>query len=284
MNKITTLSPDAYHVLIEKGTESPFSGTYTEQNKPGSYLCRLCGILLFRSEQKFSSSCGWPSFDDSFEQAILEQPDVDGRRVEIVCRRCKGHLGHVFKAEGHTKKNVRYCVNSLSLDFVEDLSVKDTGEVLVAAGCFWGVESLFQKCKGVVKTEVGYTGGKVENPTYEQICAGNTGHFEAIRILYDLEKQSYENIIKYFFEIHDFSQNDGQGPDIGSQYRSVIFYYSEEEKKVVQKIISALQATGHEVSTLILPVSVFWKAEEYHQNYYEKTQKNPYCHVYRKIF
>ncbi len=281
----TASLPDAIlSVVKRKGTEAPFTGEYDEFGEAGTYLCRQCGLPLFRSQSKFHSGCGWPSFDEEIQNAVIRKQDADGMRTEIVCVRCDAHLGHVFMGEGFNSKNTRHCVNSLSLDFVDDLTVQETEEAIFAAGCFWGVEFLFKKLPGVLKTEVGYTGGDKLNPTYGEVCNGTTGHYEAIRIVYDPAKISYEQLTKYFFEIHDFTQQNGQGPDIGEQYLSVIFYYDEQQKQIAEKLIKMLQNQGYSVATALLPVTVFWRAETYHQDYYEKTGKHPYCHIYQKKF
>ncbi len=282
--KTTSLPPPTLQIIRDKATEHAFTGEYNTLDQAGTYLCRQCGLALFRSLTKFHSACGWPSFDQEIAGAVRQSPDADGRRVEIVCARCNAHLGHVFQGEGLTTKNIRHCVNSLSLDFVANLTVNDTEEAIFAAGCFWGVEYYFKKLAGVLKTEVGYTGGHTQQPTYNDICRGNTGHFEAIRILYDPTKISYEELTKYFFEIHNSTQSTGQGPDIGQQYQSVIFYYNETQKKIAQNLIEYLETGGLKIATKILPVSVFWHAEHEHQDYYFKTGKEPYCHRYIKIF
>lgn len=286
MKKIKASSlPDIILSVVEdKGTERPFSGEYDQFGESGTYLCRQCGLALFRSQTKFHSGCGWPSFDEEIKGSVAYQPDVDGRRTEILCARCKAHLGHVFSGEGMTAKNTRHCVNSLSLDFVADQTVTDTGEAILAAGCFWGVEYLFKQLPGVLKTVVGYTGGHKTHPTYKEVCSGGTGHYEAIRVVYDTSKLSYAEVIKYFFEIHNPAEVDGQGPDRGEQYRSVIFYYDEQQKQTAHQLIDKLASMGHRVATQTLPVSIFWPAEEYHQNYYAKTGHTPYCHVYEKKF
>jgi peptide methionine sulfoxide reductase msrA/msrB len=271
-------------VVASKGTERPFTGEYDNFGDSGTYLCRQCGLALFRSSTKFHSGCGWPSFDEELPQAVLRVSDIDGSRTEIVCSRCHAHLGHVFIGEGMTEKNTRHCVNSLSLDFVASKDVTDTEEAIFAAGCFWGVEYLFKKLPGVLRVEVGYSGGRTKNPTYKEICAGNTGHYEVIRVLYDPNIVNYANVCKYFFEIHDPTQKNGQGPDLGEQYLSVVFFYNEDQKKTAESIIDILKQQGLLVATSILPVSVFWRAEEYHQDYYSKTGKQPYCHHYIKRF
>ncbi len=282
--KSKSLTPEAIKVVQNKGTEAPFSGKLNDEEGLGTYLCKQCGLGIFRSQSKFHSGCGWPSFDEEIPNAIKRIPDADGRRIEIVCNRCEAHLGHVFAGEGFTTKSIRHCVNSVSLDFVEDNKVLDTQEAIFAAGCFWGVEYYFKKLPGILKTEVGYTGGKTTHPTYEDICYKKTGHFEALRVIFDPSIVSFEKVTKYFFEIHDATQANGQGPDLGEQYLSAIFYYSEEQNKIALNIIRFLTEQGYKIATQVLPVSVFWPAEVYHQSYYDKTGKNPYCHRYTKIF
>ncbi len=282
--KTASLPQNILHIIQDKGTEYPFTGQYNDFDQSGSYLCRQCGLALFRSETKFHSGCGWPSFDEEIAGAVKRCTDADGYRTEILCSRCKAHLGHAFTGEGFTDKNLRHCVNSLSLDFVADKHVMDSGEAILAAGCFWGVEHYLQKLPGVIKTEVGYTGGHTDNPRYQEICTGNTGHFEAIRVVYDVEKISYEQIIKYFFEIHDPTQTNGQGPDIGKQYLSAIFYYDQQQKDIAEKIVFLLEQKNYRIATQLLPVKTFWRAEDYHQNYYQKTSGEPYCHYYTKRF
>ena len=284
MIKTSSLPDYILSIVKNKGTERAYTGEYDDFEESGSYLCRQCGLPLFRSQTKFHSGCGWPSFDNEISQAVKRKLDPDGQRTEIVCARCDAHLGHVFEGEGLTAQNIRHCVNSLSLDFVDDLNVQDTEEAILAAGCFWGVEYFLNKLPGVLKTEVGYTGGHTKDPTYQQICNGQTGHYEAIRVIYDPIKINYENLVKYFFEIHDFTQTNGQGPDLGEQYLSVIFYYDEIQKNIAVKLINELTQLGYHVATQLLPVSPFWRAEAYHQDYYEKAGKHPYCHHYEKKF
>jgi peptide methionine sulfoxide reductase msrA/msrB len=283
-HKSATLTPNVLQVVGDKDTEHPFTGIYDTWDKPGTYLCRQCGLALFRSSTKFHSGCGWPSFDEEIDQAVLKQPDFDGQRVEILCQRCHAHLGHEFQGEGYTNKNIRHCVNSLSLDFVDNLTIMDTEEGLFAAGCFWGVEYYFKKLPGVLKTEVGYSGGQMLYPSYQKVCEGKTGHLEAIRVLYDPKKITYPQLVQYFFEIHDPEQIDGQGPDKGHQYLSAIFYENPEQQKISQEIIQHLLEKKYKVSTKIYPATTFWKAEEYHQEYYLKSGKTPYCHRYTKRF
>ncbi|MFW5704740.1 MAG: bifunctional methionine sulfoxide reductase B/A protein [Nanoarchaeota archaeon] len=278
------LTPEEREVIENKGTEPAFSGKFSDFAKEGIYVCKRCGSKLFDSSDKFYSGCGWPSFDDEFPNSVKKVPDSDGHRTEILCSNCGGHLGHIFKGEGYTKKNQRYCVNSLSLDFVKEEKEENLKEAYFAAGCFWGVEHLFKSEAGVVSTKVGYMGGQTKSPKYEQVCRGDTGHYETVKVVYDSGKVSYEDLVKLFFEIHDFSQTDGQGPDIGEQYKSVIFYSQSYEKKVALHIINLLERSGFKVETLLLPAGIFYEAEGYHQEYYVKKGSKPYCHFRRKIF
>jgi len=155
---------------------------------------------------------------------------------------------------------------------------------IFSSGCFWGTEFYFQKAEGVKSTNVGYMGGSKENPTYQQVSSGRTGHAEAIEIVFDPSKTSYENMVKLFYETHDQSQKDRQGPDIGTQYRSGIFYLNEEQKAIAERLTEELKAKGYKVATEITKASPFYKAENYHQNYYGKNGQNPYCHRYIKKF
>jgi peptide methionine sulfoxide reductase msrA/msrB len=278
LDKTASLTPLARRVLCDKATEYPNTGQYNELAQQGTYLCRRCGLALFRGNNQFHSGCGWPSFDDAIANTVLQRPDADGRRTEILCARCHGHLGHVFVGEHLTHKNLRHCVNSVSLDFVGDELVLDTEEALVAGGCFWGVEHYLKQVPGVIKVEVGYLGGHVSEPSYEQVCQGNTGHYEGVRIVFDRDRTDYSAIIKRFFEIHDPTQRDGQGPDLGQQYQSALFCYNDAQVSVAKSLIHALELKGHHVVTRVLAAQPFWPAEDYHQHYYDKTHKSPYCH------
>jgi peptide methionine sulfoxide reductase msrA/msrB len=282
--KLNSLTPEEARVIVHKGTERPYSGKYVNNKVDGTYTCKQCGAPLYRSTAKFDSECGWPSFDDEIEGAVKRIPDTDGMRTEIVCAHCGGHLGHVFVGEGFTPKNTRHCVNSISLNFIPESNMTKTDTAIFAGGCFWGVEYYMQKEPGVISTTVGYTGGKTANPTYEEVCSHKTGHIEAIEIVFDPEKTNYEKIAKLFFEIHDPTQVNGQGPDIGEQYVSVIFYRNEEQKATAEKLINILKQKGYKVSTRLIKASTFWKAEDYHQDYYLKKGSLPYCHGYTKRF
>lgn len=283
-DKLASLNPFVISVACQKVTEPPFSGCYLQAPTVGTYLCRRCGLPLWENSSQFSSHCGWPSFDDRLKNTIIEQPDEDGHRVEIICQRCNSHLGHVFHGEGYTQKNQRDCVNSVMLDFVPFQKIYDTREIIIAGGCFWGVEHLMHMVPGVLFTECGYIGGHQDNPSYDNVCSGSTGHFEAVRVIYDNALTSSKILYELFFEIHNPTQNFGQGPDIGPQYRSAIFHYDDIQKQEAEQLILELEKLGFSICTQLLPVSCFWKAESYHQLYYEKNHKAPYCHTRVKRF
>ncbi len=281
--KLRTLTEFESYVIRDKGTERPFTGAYTDMFDEGVYACKQCGTHLYTSNHKFHSGCGWPAFDDEIPGAVTRIPDADGSRIEIICSTCKGHLGHVFTGEGFTQKDVRHCVNSVSLEFIPTTEkLYDTA--YFANGCFWGTQYWFNKTEGVIKTTVGYSGGNIENPTYEQVCSGNTGHAECIEVIYDTSKTDFKTLAKLFFNTHDPTQINRQGPDIGEQYRSEIFYTSAKQKQIADELFVELYKKGIDVATEITPFAKFYPAEEYHQQYYEKKQGIPYCHVFREKF
>jgi len=274
-------------VILQKATEPPFSGKFVNHFAAGVYTCKQCDAELFKSTSKFHSNCGWPSFDDQIPGAVKMIPDADGVRTEILCANCNGHLGHVFTGEGYTAKNTRYCVNSISMNFTPADQMKSkpkTQTAIFASGCFWGTEYYLQKAPGVIETTVGYTGGRTPNPTYQQVCSGTTGHAESVLVTFDPNQTSYEKLAILFFETHDFTQLNRQGPDIGTQYRSAIFCQNDDQKKTAQKLVQILNQKGFKVKTEITPAQQFYPAELYHQDYYLHKGTLPYCHTYRKIF
>jgi peptide methionine sulfoxide reductase msrA/msrB len=285
-----TLTPEEERVIVRKGTEAPFTGKYNDFFQAGVYTCKRCGAKLFESSAKFKSECGWPSFDEQIPGAVKWVPDADGARTEIICANCGAHLGHVFKGERLTPKDTRYCVNSISMNFAPipvsktdpNLPAK-TEKAIFASGCFWGTQYYMKRAPGVISTTVGYAGGKVNHPTYQQVSTGKTGHAESVEIVYDPNKTSYEQVAKLFFETHDFTQVNRQGPDIGTQYRSAIFYLNEEQKQIATRLTDTLRKAGYKVATQVVKAGPFWPAEDYHQDYYNKTGGTPYCHVYRPI-
>jgi peptide methionine sulfoxide reductase msrA/msrB len=152
------------------------------------------------------------------------------------------------------------------------------GVAYFAGGCFWGVEHYMEKITGVTEVKSGYMGGSVDSPAYKQVTSGKTGHLEAVEVRYHTDQVDYETLAKRFFEIHDPTQANGQGPDIGSQYLSAVFYASADERQTNEKLIAQLRERGYDVVTELKPSATFWPAEDYHQDYYERTGKLPYCH------
>lgn len=282
--RINQLTQEEKRVILHKGTEMPFTGKYINTTEDGVYTCKLCGMPLYRSEDKFQSHCGWPSFDDALKGAVKKIPDPDGQRTEIVCAKCGAHLGHVFIGEGYTSKNTRYCVNSISIEFQKSVVKQGMAKAYFAGGCFWGVEHYMEKLSGVKEATSGFMGGTMKNPSYYDVIEKKTGHLETVEVVYDPSKISYEQLAKAFFEIHDPTQADGQGPDIGEQYHSAVFVANEHEKKVILSLLGRLKGNGYKPATKILPLQPFYKAENYHQDYYKKKGSTPYCHGYVKRF
>lgn len=272
------LTPGEYRVIVEKATEWAFSGIYNDFYEEGIYACKRCRQPLYSSDSKFNSGTGWPSFDKAIQGAVLEIPDSDGKRTELICSSCRGHLGHLFKGEGFTPQNIRHCINSVSLDFIPREG--ETGRAYFAGGCFWGVETLFLLKEGVIDTTVGYMGGDISYPTYKEVITGSTGHKEAVEVIYDPEVITYKELSQYFYEIHNPEQSDGQGPDIGDNYLSVVYYLNGDQKAVHEELIAFLTKKNYTIATTLEYAGAFWPGEEYHQNYYEKNGGEPYCHYF----
>lgn len=282
------LTPEQYYILREKGTEKPFSGKFLFHKEKGNYTCAACGNILFSSDAKFDSHCGWPSFDEQIasKNIITREDHSHGMdRTEIVCGKCGGHLGHLFN-DGPTTTGKRYCVNSLSLSFEPaafekpEISAFDT--IVLGGGCYWCIEAIYLELKGVVSVQSGYSGGKVKKPTYEMVCTGNTGHAEVVQIVYETGKISLTEVLKVFFTVHDPTTLNKQGADEGTQYRSAIFYRNETQKNTAMQVIRQLnEAKVYEdpIVTEVTPFSFFVKAEEYHQNYYNRNSNAPYCRL-----
>ena len=270
------LTSEERRIIVDKGTEAPFTGKYDDFYKPGIFVCKACGNHLYDSSSKFDSGCGWPAFDKVKKGAIRKNSDFDlgYERIEITCSKCDGHLGHVFQGEKLTVADIRHCVNSLSIRFIPE---KNLTLATFAAGCFWGVEELYRPLDGVYATEVGYIGGRTTNPTYKDICHEETGHAEAVEVYYNSEVTCYETLINIFWANHNPTTLNRQGPDVGDQYRSAVFFHDEEQEQIALRTKEALDKSGkfnNPVVTQIIPAKKFYRAEEYHQEYLFKRGKS----------
>ena len=288
MGKMNSLTPEETRIIQHKGTEAPFSGKYDNFYINGIYLCKQCNGILYRSMDKFHSGCGWPSFDDEIPGAIKKLTDADGRRTEILCQYCDGHLGHVFHGEKKTKKNTRHCVNSLSIKFIGFENLLKTPEqynlekIIVAGGCFWGIEYFYESEPGVFATACGYIGGDTENPTYRQVCTGNTGHAEAVAVIYSPKNTHLNKLLDLFFDMHNPMEKNKQGVDIGTQYRSAIFPRNLDQEDMIKKYIAQYNLKNNTtIVTTVEHSTEFWIAEDYHQKYFSSKNQAPTCHYKR---
>ncbi len=277
------LTEEEARVILKSGTEQAFCGTLVDNKKDGKYLCRLCDLPLFESGAKFTSGTGWPSFFQPIDEshvAQIEDNSLGMRRVEIECQRCGGHLGHVF-SDGPAPTGLRFCLNSVSLSFFEEGEelpemgrAIETKRAYFAGGCFWGIEDAFEQIPGVLSAASGYQGGKSETAGYKQVCSGSTGHAESVEVVFDESKISYDELLEWFFKIHNPTQGDRQGPDVGSQYRSVVFASDDEQLKKARAYVDQLQRSekyrDRKITTEISAMAPFYRAEEYHQDYHAK--------------
>ena len=304
------LTPMQFHVTQEAGTEPPFRNEYWNEHREGVYVDLVSGKPLFSSLDKFDSECGWPSFTKPLAgQDVVEKRDmsVGMVRTEVRSKEADSHLGHVFDDGPKDRGGLRYCINSASLRFVpvDDLEKEGLGAFLplfgkaaskaapnaeptpakeeiatLAGGCFWGMEDLIRKQPGVIAIEVGYTGGTVANATYEH----HEGHAESIQIRFDPARTSFEALLGFFFRMHDPTTLNRQGNDMGTSYRSAIFYHSEAQRQTAQRVKATVDASGkwkRPIVTEITAAGPWWKAEDYHQDYLVKHPGGYTCHYVR---
>jgi peptide methionine sulfoxide reductase msrA/msrB len=289
------LSPEQYRVLRSQGTERAFCGTLLDNKLDGVYTCAGCGLPLFSSAGKFNSGTGWPSFFQPIASENVTQREDDSHgmiRVEINCARCDGHLGHVFP-DGPPPTRLRFCLNSESLKFTPSDQLASLAEIndesagastksqtaVFGGGCFWCTEAAFEQLKGVCDVTSGYAGGAKETANYKQVCGGNTGHAEVIRVTYDPAQISYDQLLDVFFDAHDPTQLNRQGNDVGTQYRSAIFYADEQQKQAAETKIAALnqrKVFRRPIVTTLEPLEEFYPAEDYHQDYARLNPEQPY--------
>lgn len=297
------LTPLQFHVTQENGTEPPFQNAYWNETRDGIYVDVVSGEPLFSSKDKYDAGCGWPSFTRPLDPTHIQRREDRSHgmvRTEVRSVRSNSHLGHVFDDGPRDRGGLRYCINSASLRFipVDELEQEGLGAYLplfgrpapsreiatLAGGCFWGMEDLFRQQVGVIDTEVGYTGGTTPQPRYEDVKTGRTGHAEALRIVFDPSKTSYEAILRFFFRMHDPTTPNRQGNDIGSQYRSAIFVHNEAQRRIAERIKAEVDASGfwpNPIVTEIVPAGPWYAAEESHQDYLVKHPGGYTCHWVR---
>ncbi len=270
------LTDEQYQVTRRHGTEAAFSSDMCSRFEPGIYSCICCQTQLFDAGDKFESRSGWPSFTQPIKENVISYHSDNAhnmQRIETRCNTCQAHLGHVFP-DGPEPCGLRYCMNAAALQKIGTVDETAT----FGGGCFWCTEAVFQQLRGVLSVESGYSGGHLENPSYRAVCDGTTGHAEVIQIIFDPGQLIYSDLLRIHLSTHNPTTLNQQGPDRGTQYRSIILAHSDEQQKTAQSVIQEMQeAFDKPVVTEIKPFEKFYKAEAYHQDYYGKNSNAGYC-------
>ncbi len=273
------LTAKQYYILIEHGTERPFSSELYDIKEAGIYVCAACQNPLFSSSAKFNSGTGWPSYFQPYSNKSLNVASDDSQgmsRDALTCRRCDGHLGHVFN-DGPKPTGMRYCIDGDGLLFVPAKTTNTQAIATFAGGCFWCTEIIFENIKGVSEVISGYSGGKETKPTYETVGAGKTGHAESFQVYYDPNVISYKDLVRVFFASIDPTTVDGQNPDYGKQYRTIAFYSNDLEKEIIDaKIVEISKEYSKPIATQLMKFEKFYEAEAYHQDFVKHNPNQAY--------
>ncbi|MEN8773475.1 MAG: peptide-methionine (S)-S-oxide reductase MsrA [Akkermansiaceae bacterium] len=273
---LAQLTPEQFHVTRKHGTERPFSSGMCELFELGKYACVCCDTLLFDAGEKFDSGTGWPSFTQpASENAISYHGDntMGMTRVETLCNACDAHLGHVFP-DGPAPSGLRYCMNAVALKKVEETEAVAT----FGGGCYWCTEAVFRSVKGVSSVESGFSDGEVVDPSYREVCSGQTGHAEVVQVTYDPGVVSYQELLRIHMGTHDPTTLNAQGADVGTQYRSTILYRTDLERQVAERLLGELSNTfDSDIVTDLKAFEKFYLAPEDHDNYYNRNPNQGYC-------
>jgi peptide methionine sulfoxide reductase msrA/msrB len=294
---IAALTAEQFRVTQRSGTEAPGTGALLDNHEPGIYVDIVSGEPLFASSDKFESGCGWPSFTKPIVPAHVKELRDSSHgmiRTEVRSSGADSHLGHVFNDGPRDRGGLRYLHQLAALALRPSRRDGEAGlrriprpgggramsqqeRAVLAGGCFWGMQDLIRKMDGVISTRVGYSGGDVPNATYRN----HGSHAEAIEVIFDPARLSYRQLLEFFFQVHDPSTKNRQGNDVGTSYRSAIYYADDEQKRVAEDTIADVNASGlwpGKAVTEVAPVGPFWEAEPEHQDYLERIPHGYTCH------